>query len=96
MHIETDLAGQGKKRIPCRIPRWMCDGMPGKCKPFRCFRNIPRCRSGTCQLSLTCLAGRESLFVSFILRNEKARVISARDMTSREFVEFKKYEKENS
>ena len=36
------------------------------------------------------------LFISFNLRNEKVRVISARDMTSREYVEFQKYEKENS
>jgi hypothetical protein len=36
------------------------------------------------------------LFVSFIIRNRKVRVISARDMTSREHQEFEKYEKENS
>ncbi len=36
------------------------------------------------------------LFISFTLRNEKIRVISARDMTDREHQEFRKYEKENS
>ena len=36
------------------------------------------------------------LFVSYTINNEKSRVISARDMTSREHQEFKKYEKENS
>ncbi|MBF0406580.1 MAG: BrnT family toxin [Candidatus Riflebacteria bacterium] len=36
------------------------------------------------------------LFVSFVIRNLKIRVISARDMTSREFQEFAKYEKENT
>lgn len=36
------------------------------------------------------------LFISFTLRKEKVRVISARDMTSREHQEFKNYEKENT
>ncbi|MEW6712362.1 MAG: BrnT family toxin [Candidatus Riflebacteria bacterium] len=36
------------------------------------------------------------LFVSFLIRDGKVRVISARDMTSREHQEFEKYEKENS
>src|SRR5574344_1068516 len=36
------------------------------------------------------------LFVSFVVRNNKVRVISARDMTSREHQEFDRYEKENS
>ncbi len=36
------------------------------------------------------------LFISFTIRSDKIRIISARDMTQREFQEFKKYEKENS
>lgn len=36
------------------------------------------------------------LFISFTIRGKKIRVISARDMTTREHQEFKKYEKENS
>ncbi len=36
------------------------------------------------------------LFISFIIRNQRIRIISARDMTSREHQEFDKYEKENS
>lgn len=36
------------------------------------------------------------LFVSYTINNENIRVISARDMTTREHQEFKRYEKENS
>lgn len=36
------------------------------------------------------------LLISFTIRINKVRIISARDMTPREFQEFKKYEKENS
>lgn len=36
------------------------------------------------------------LFVSFTLRQEKVRIISARDMTDREHQEFTKYEKKNT
>ncbi|HOY65288.1 MAG TPA: BrnT family toxin [Candidatus Ozemobacteraceae bacterium] len=36
------------------------------------------------------------LFISFTVRNDKIRVISARDMTDREHKEFRKYEKDHS
>ncbi len=36
------------------------------------------------------------LFISFVLRNKKIRIISARDMTDREFKGYSDYEKRNS
>jgi len=36
------------------------------------------------------------LFISYTIRDSKVRIISARDMTPREFEEFRKYEEKNS
>ena len=36
------------------------------------------------------------LFIAFVLRNNKIRVISARDMTDKEYKGYSDYEKRNS